>query len=96
MLNAGSSGLGSLGMTSRRSGTVGSSALALVLAVLVFCVSGGNGQPPQVFTTMFTSFAGPNNVRVLQGGQQVQLLLDQVSGMLISIAAACFLMCSEL
>lgn len=72
-------------MTSRGSGTVGSSALGLVLVVvLVFCVSGGNGQSPQVFTTMFTSFAGPNNVRVLQGGQQVQLLLDQVSGMAAS------------
>jgi len=84
VLNAGSSGLGSLGMTSRGSGTVGSSALGLVVVVLMFCVSGGNGQSPQVFTTMFTSFAGPNNVRVLQGGQQVQLLLDQVSGMAAS------------
>ena len=71
-------------MTSRGSGTVGSSALGLVVVVLMFCVSGGNGQSPQVFTTMFTSFAGPNNVRVLQGGQQVQLLLDQVSGMAAS------------
>lgn len=82
----GSSGFGSLGMTSR-SGTVGSSAFALVLVVLVLCVSGGNGQlpqQPQVFTTMFTTFAGPNNVRVLPGGQEVQLLLDQVSGMAAS------------